>query len=172
MKNLLPKDKNSSRGFTLIELMVVVAIIAVLAVVALGIFTGAQGSSRDARRRQEVGSLAKNIESTKDPSAGTYKYTTTESADDYPRGTSASKAPQDPGTYAYCIQGSTSTAPPADPATNWRSSTCPAGYTEIDSSIQGTAGTTDISDSGIKAWKLCASMERASAFFCVTSLTK
>ena len=45
-KNLIRK-----KGFTLIELMIVVAIIAILSVIGVTIFAGIQKNARDAKRR-------------------------------------------------------------------------------------------------------------------------
>ena len=50
MKKFLPKLKTNPLGFTLVELLVVVAIIAVLSVIGITIFTGVQKNARDARR--------------------------------------------------------------------------------------------------------------------------
>lgn len=49
-------------GFTLIELMVVVAIIGILMSVGIVAFSGAQRNSRDAKRRADVDALGKALE--------------------------------------------------------------------------------------------------------------
>lgn len=58
MKKLLPNKK----GFTLVELLVVVAIIAVLSVIGLTIFTGLQKNARDAKRRADVDAISNTLE--------------------------------------------------------------------------------------------------------------
>ncbi len=50
------------KGFTLIELIVVVAIIALLAAVVLSSFDNVQFKAHDARRVQEMGSIQKELE--------------------------------------------------------------------------------------------------------------
>lgn len=62
MKKFLPNTINNPRGFTLIELMVVVAIIAVLSVIGITIFTNAQRNSRDARRRADIKAISQALE--------------------------------------------------------------------------------------------------------------
>lgn len=49
-------------GFTLIELMVVVAIIGILMAAGIVAFTGAQQGARDAKRRADMDALAKALE--------------------------------------------------------------------------------------------------------------
>lgn len=59
MKKLLP----ASKGFTLIELMVVVTIIAFLSVIGIVAFTNAQKQARDGRRRADIEAIATALES-------------------------------------------------------------------------------------------------------------
>lgn len=69
MFNILPKK---SRGFTLIELMVVIAIIAILSVVGITIFSGTQKSARDSRRRSDIDAISKALEVHYNTSANQY----------------------------------------------------------------------------------------------------
>jgi general secretion pathway protein G len=57
---MLPKVPQ--RGFTLIELMVVISIMGILMAAGIVMFTNAQKKSRDAKRRADVDALAKAIE--------------------------------------------------------------------------------------------------------------
>lgn len=81
MKKLLPTSNtlsiNKSTGFTLVELMVVVAIIAILSVVGIVLFSGAQKTARDSVRRQDILSIAKALETNKAAGVTTYPSLTT-----------------------------------------------------------------------------------------------
>lgn len=54
--------KNSNKGFTLVELMVTVAIIAILSMVAIAVFTNLQKNARDTRRKQDIDAIASALE--------------------------------------------------------------------------------------------------------------
>src|SRR5258708_6151154 len=69
LKNL---SKNGQRGFTLVELLVAIAIIAILAVIGLTVFTGLQRSARDAQRRSDVEAIAKALEANYNTATGEY----------------------------------------------------------------------------------------------------
>lgn len=62
MNKFLPKLNNNSQGFTLIELMIVVAIIAILSVIGIVIFTNVQKNARDARRKADIDAVATALE--------------------------------------------------------------------------------------------------------------
>ncbi|MBI3486386.1 type II secretion system protein [Candidatus Daviesbacteria bacterium] len=59
----------NNKGFTLIELMVVVVIIAILAIVGITVYSGQQASARDSRRRQDIDSIGNALEAHFNPVA-------------------------------------------------------------------------------------------------------
>lgn len=60
------------RGFTLVELMVVISIVAVLATISFTLFQSTQASARDAKRRMDIDAVANSLEIHYDPATGTY----------------------------------------------------------------------------------------------------
>lgn len=139
-----------SQGFTLIELMIVVVIIAILATVGAVIFTSVQKSSRDARRRADIESIAKALEVAK----------STTNSETYPQLAttmfSTGLIPTDPGARSYCISPTgVATAPSAVPAA-WTDNNCTglSGYTKA---VAGTPTT------GATGFRICASLEDTTA---------
>lgn len=60
------------KAFSLIELMIVVAIIAILSGIGFGIFSGVQKSARDAKRKADVDAIIKAYEAKYDYNKGEY----------------------------------------------------------------------------------------------------
>jgi len=141
--------------------------------VVLGIFSGAQGSARDARRVAEIDALAKNIESTRDPQTGYYYYPQARFNTDYPV-----PGLSDPvSSKVYCQIGSTSSSAFSGPTGNPTPWTGPAypigGWASITgTTINGVLGAgNDITDSAsIRGWKVCATLERSNTVFCKSNL--
>ena len=83
------KFKNSQRGFTIVELMVVVAIIGILSGIIITSLTGSKAKSRDARRVSDVNQIQLALEQYFDRCG---QYPTTLAT------TSNNGCPVDPGT--------------------------------------------------------------------------
>lgn len=52
----------SLKGFTLVELMVVIGILAIIAVVGFAVLTGTQSRARDAKRKADIQQMSKGME--------------------------------------------------------------------------------------------------------------
>lgn len=69
MKTQLP-NTNSSKGFTLVELLVVISILAILGVIGMTIFSGTQKGARDAKRKEDIVALSNAMEANRDAQTG------------------------------------------------------------------------------------------------------
>lgn len=98
------KKSLSQMGFTLIELMVVVAIIGVLMSAGILAFSNAQQNARDARRRADIDAIAKALEQYYANNSFSYPATAGAIATYFPAGA----APTDPQGSAYNFSLTTS----------------------------------------------------------------
>lgn len=172
----------SIRGFTLVELLVVVAIIAILSVIGLTLFTSAQANARDARRKSDIDAIANALETTRSP--GVVYYTNLPTS-----GFSGGAVPMDNNNSAsapnYCVRTSTLAGVPADPlAANWGSGvSCPTSPAATQTAaVSGESTWTTIPSAGLAAsttagspfytstisFKVCARLE-TNAFYCKPS---
>jgi len=62
MDNLKKRLTNKKKGFTLVELLVVIAIIAILSVTAYVAMGGQTGKARNSRRQQDLGAIQNALE--------------------------------------------------------------------------------------------------------------
>lgn len=179
MKRLLPTKISS--GFTLVELMVVIAILAILALVGISIYGNAQRNARDGVRRAEITSIGKSIETAREATSSAYTYGSTHFAADFPQ-----NKPGDPlkSTTApfYCISTNAAAgiAPPTNP-TSWSVTTnCPAdagsatqtpwGTLVNSTSVYNTISSTNALQVGnVKYWKVCARLEVSGNPYCIGS---
>lgn len=150
MKKFLPNQK----GFTLIEILVVVTIIAVLSVIAFAVFSGLGGQGNDARRTADIKALADALE-VKQAASKTYNAQTIAAAD---FGTGVfPKEPTSRTVGKYCF--SEGAAPIANPAP-WVGTACPTGWTSLDGSSTLTTGSTTTN------WKFCTLNNGLTAVTC------
>lgn len=61
-----------SKGFTLVELMVVITVIAILATLGVGTYNGVQTKAKEAKMKADIDDIAKVYESKYDASTNTY----------------------------------------------------------------------------------------------------
>ena len=54
--------KTNRRGFTIVELLIVIVVIAILAAITIVAYNGLQGRARDAQRHEDIKTIAKALE--------------------------------------------------------------------------------------------------------------
>lgn len=160
MNKFLPKTSNTPKGFTLVELLVVVSIIAILAVVGMTIFTGVQSRARNARRQSDIQAIAKALEANKTPGTTVYPaiaatwfaggVVPTESAGTTPR-----------YNLVYSVTAGAQVAKPTTWAATAGPTSLPAGVTAIEVADAVPSG------GNITSFQVCAQLEAPVSIFCV-----
>lgn len=139
-------------GFTLIELMVVVAIIGFLSTIGMVVFADAQARGRDTKRRGDIDSIAKTLEIHKTDSGGYQPLDTTWF------GSSGGLPTADPKGNLYCISATTdSTVTLSDPTDLWTTTSCPANYSAVSDTVPSANSI---------AWRLCTYLEKPAGNYC------
>lgn len=159
MQKLLKRQQ----GFTLVELLVVIAIIAILAVIGLTVFTGLQRGARDAQRRADIEAITRALEANYNTSTAQYSQLFTSNF-------AGNRIPQDPlngqnscgsssTACAYCIN--TVTGGAANPTgalvtVSGGNATCNAGGATVQAVITNT---TFPAIGNATGWIVCANLE-------------
>lgn len=147
--------KNSS-GFTLVELLIAIAIISIISVVILLVLGDVRQTTRNARRLADIREIASALENRKNDEG--YQPLV---ATDFIGG-----IPQDPGKKPYCFASSNTTTPPASPGSIWPDGpgdTCSPPYSLINITTMFGGGTN-------QSWRVCAVLEGSSSILnCLSS---
>lgn len=103
---------NKQYGFSLIEMVIVVACLAILSIIAMQVFGDQQGKARDARRKAHIEQLHKGVEQfyteeNEYPTAATYADLQTILASKYLRRITDVKDPLNRDEYVYWFEGTT-----------------------------------------------------------------
>lgn len=171
---LLPKQENK-KGFTLIELMVAIAIIAVLATIGYTVFSGATVNARDTKRRQDIDAIVSALESKKISGQNYYQAV---AATDFAGGS----VPADPKTAAttnpqnYCFIAYNALPPTTPPTTltaahfsNKQTCTAAAGSPIAAGTTLLKAFAAGDPAVNVSSWEICAFLEQAGGIYCKIS---
>lgn len=158
MKKFLPTFSVNKKGFTLVELLVVISIIAILALIGFTVYSGVQKRARDAARREDVDAISKALEANYTQGTATYPAM----ADSM----FSNGVPRDNTGSDYCIAFSSTVgaSAPAKPTgvNDWAAgTTCPSAPVVTGGWAEVTGTGTARPPAGTTAWTLCARLEDA-----------
>jgi prepilin-type N-terminal cleavage/methylation domain-containing protein len=152
------KNNTSSKGFSLIELLIVISIMAILAVVSVTVYSNVQKNARNSARRADVDSIIKAIETAKNPNNSTYGAIAIDGA-----AFQSGSVPRDPSSdQVYCVSP-TGAATSAGAALTAAFTSCPTASGWV--SINGTSYTVPASATSVR---VCASLEGGNPYCKVT----
>lgn len=144
------EPRNESKGFTLVELLVVITIVTILGAIGASAYGITQQNARDGKSKADLVQMAKSMEAARtiDTTTGavTYTYSSADQTSDF------KTVPT--GKNAYCLYA-VSSGTVTLPTTSW-TTTCP-----------GTPAWPNNSTS----WAICTSLERG-GIKCETSISK
>lgn len=173
-KNQLPNNLISV-GFSLVELLITIAIIVILSTISVLTYSGIQKEARDSKRIAEVTNISRSLEVAKDYQTNMYNY----SVSDFQRDFTGIR-PNDPHApdKKYCLMANfSSVLAPAGSSSNevdengCVSMICPTGST-CSTFIQSPGSGLGSDIINAKAWIICAALEKAVAPFCASSLQR
>lgn len=136
-----------SKGFTLVELLIVIAILSVLATIGYVAYYGMNSKARDSARRADIHEITTALEVNKSDQGYIPLQVNQFSSFQW----------IDPGGNVYCI----GVGNPSDPSVSvpWGSS-CPSGFVSVAPGVPA----------GYFAnWKVCAFIENSASVFCKSS---
>ncbi len=113
LKNKKANAPHFEKGFTLVELLVVITIIAIISTVAIVVYGNIQADARDAKRKSELETIATVLEVNKSAAGGNYNPLLASMFGGlvFPGGVTSEAL--DPQGYPYCIAMSSNTFTPA-----------------------------------------------------------
>ncbi len=167
MTRVTPVEDNEympARGFTLVELMVVISIIAIIATVGLIMYTQAEASARDSVRREDIINIATAIEAHHNLTNNSYNFTNSDLSDEFPETPNAQNGKDPMGNY-YIMYTTTTIGSIALPT-----SCTSSGYVPLPTPV---ASGGELNSGTAKAWMLCSCNLEASSpnIFCKGSTT-
>lgn len=143
-------------GFTLVELLVVIAVISILSTIGMVTYTKVQGNARDAKRRSDIEAIASALEIKKGTNSSYQQIAQTDFGSGMPT------EPLTGRTQKYCYKDDTAAVPNPDPWGELETAACPDDWQNINEGVP-TVGST------ATYFNVCALSESKTEVFCMPS---